>query len=276
MGLFPYIGGDARLAPLIVSLLPKASRFVEPFGGAGSISLRVARSRMFNTIIWNDLDPLIFDSFRLVKHYPETIPLIGKVLVKFSRCTDKAVRKKAKALLKELRGKLGSGELSWPWTGFWTIVLHYICHVPYKSGLMLRWVDNPNRFRKVHEHLFDSARLLRRVEIRNQDAFDLLPEVMGRDTVAYVDPPHLTPSSHNTGYYRLDFSPEKARELDELLRSLKGKILVKLSPSDLEHYSIARKWRQIKIAYSKGTKPPHYKTRRGVYFFYANYDVSPW
>ena len=276
MGLFPYIGGDTKYATFIVSLLPRGSKFLEPFGGAGSVSLRVAHSNLYESMVWNDLDPLIYDAFRLIKHYPESIPLIQKALAKLSRCMDSEARGKAKEYLKEIRSKLASGSMSWPLTGIWTVVLHYVCHVPYKSGIMLRWTDNPRRYLNVGKHLRGKHHLLKRITIRNEDGIDLLLDNSEPNAVAYVDPPHLTESSRSTGYYRIDFTEEKAMELDEVLRSLKMKILVKLSPSDLPYYKLAEEWEKIPLTYTKDSKPTIPKRSQGTYIFCMNYKPSLW
>jgi len=273
MGLFPLIGGDSRIAARIVELLPRGERFVEAFGGAGSVTLHLAKTRAYAELTWNDLDRLYYDSFRLIKYHPRAAAIIREILVRLSRCMNPRARAAAKTLLKEVKLKLLEGEIGWPWNAVWTIALHYACHIPWRSGLMFRWTYCPTRYSRVDRKLLRCHRLLRGVELRNEDALELLPELDGEDAVFYIDPPHLTSDRWRTGYYRLDFTPEKAGELDEVLRGLRGKVLVKLSPRDVEYYKLASSWRCVKLTYPKGSKA----TRAGAtgeYRLYMNYSPN--
>ena len=271
MGLFPLIGGDARIAPRIAAIIPYGKTFVEAFGGAGSLTLHLAEKAPFQEMIWNDLDPLYYSSFKLIKHHPESIELIQRILVKLSKCLSPDERKAAKQILKEVRNRLLEGSIKWPWDAVWTIVLHNACHIPWRSGLMLKWTYCPRRYLYLRGKLLKHHRLLQKVSLRNEDALDLLPELDREDVVFYIDPPHLTCSRWKMGYYRLEFSPEKARELDEVLRRLKGRVLVKLSPSDLEHYKLTESWRCVRLNYPKDSKIDRVRSI-GEYRFYMNYS----
>ena len=273
MGLFPLIGGDARIAPKITALMPHAETFIEVFGGAGSLTLHLAEKAPFQEMVWNDLDPLYYSSFKLIKHYPESIELIQRILVKLSKCLSPDERKAAKQILKEVRNRLLEGSIKWPWDAIWNIVLHNACHIPWRSGLMLKWTYCPRRYLYVGEKLLKHHRLLQRVRLRNEDALDLLLELDEEGVVFYVDPPHLTSDRWKSGYYRLEFSPEKARELDEVLRGLRSKVLVKLSPRDVEHYKLASSWRCVKLDYPKDSKIARIGSV-GEYKFYMNYSTS--
>jgi len=269
MGLFPLIGGDSRIAARIAELLPRGERFVEAFGGAGSVTLHLAKASAYAELTWNDLDRLYYDSFRLIKYHPRAAAIIREILVRLSRCVDPEARAAAKTLLKEVRLKLLEGEVGWPWNAVWTIVLHYACHIPWRSGLMLRWTYCPTRYSRVDRKLLRCHRLLQSVELRNEDALDLLQELAGEGTVAYVDPPHLISDRWRMGYYRLEFTAEMAEELDEVLRGLRAKILVKLSRGDEEHYRLTGSWIGVRLPYPRDSGGG----RSGEYRLYANYRL---
>ena len=273
MGLFPLIGGDARTAPRIAAIIPNGKTFVEVFGGAGSLTLHLAEKAPFREMVWNDLDPLYYSSFKLIKYHPESIDLIQRILVKLSKCLSPDERKTAKQILKEVRSRLLKGSIEWPWDAIWNIVLHNACHIPWRSGLMLKWTYCPRRYLYVKHKLLKHHRLLQRVRLRNEDALDLLLELDGEATVFYVDPPHLTSGRWKSGYYRLEFSPEKAKELDEVLRGLRSKVLVKLSPRDVEHYKLASSWRYVKLDYPKDSKITRPRAT-GEYKLYMNYSPN--
>ena len=267
MGLFPYIGGDSRIAQRLVNLLPAGDLLIEAFGGAGSVALEASRHRLYPQIILNDLDVNIYDSFRLIKHHPQSIGLIQAILNRLVKVIEEAPRQILKQYLKQIRDDLRAGKMAYPLNGIWNIVLHHVCHVPYKSGLMLRWTDNTNRYNYVHKHLLERHRLLKRIDLMNVDAFTLLQDHDDPKTVAYIDPPHML----YNGYYRLSFTPEDAMRLDELLRSLSMKIMIKLSEADLPYYKLTRLWRKITIPYTPSNKPTTNTDERRRYHIYMNY-----
>lgn len=277
MGLIPYIGGDTRIAGFILRLLPSGSVLVEPFGGGGAVSLLAAELSRYRRIVWNDKDFYIYSAFYVIKYHPEIIPAIHDALLFLRRHVDSTDRESIKFFLKQIRDELRSESVrDVVEAGFLTHILYNTCHVPFKSGIMLRWTDNPRRYKNVAQKLMHYHRILQRVEIMNRDAFDLIPEFDREDVVMYVDPPHIVPGTIDWGYYRLCFSPQDAVKLDKLLASLKhAKILIKLSQHDIPYYrNIARTWNTIKKSYIRDTKPGTKPQKLGTYHFFMNYTVS--
>jgi len=121
VGLFPLIGGDARIASRIAAMIHRGNMFVEGFGGAGSLTLHLAEKSPFREMVWNDLDPLYYNSFRPIKHHPESLQLIQQILVRLSKCLQPDERRGAKQLLKEVRSGLLDGSIGWPWDAVWAI-----------------------------------------------------------------------------------------------------------------------------------------------------------
>ena len=66
---------------------------------------------------------------------------------------------------------------------------------------------------------------------------------------------------------------ERARGLDGVLRGLRGRVLVKLSPRDVEHYKLASSWRCVRLAYPKDSKIAR-AGPAGEYRFYMNYSPA--
>ena len=74
----PYVGNKGQKAQQIIDALPAGGRFIDVFGGGGSISLTAANSGKWDEVIYNDrrktvvglLKALIEDSphFDLMKY----------------------------------------------------------------------------------------------------------------------------------------------------------------------------------------------------------------
>jgi len=66
----PYVGNKAQKAQQIIDLLPDGKRFIDAFGGGGSISLTASNSGKWDKVIYNEkrrsvvdlLKALIYDS----------------------------------------------------------------------------------------------------------------------------------------------------------------------------------------------------------------------
>lgn len=50
----PYVGNKGKIAQQIIDLLPAGGRFIDVFGGGGSISLHACNSGKWNEVIYND------------------------------------------------------------------------------------------------------------------------------------------------------------------------------------------------------------------------------
>ena len=148
------------------------------------------------------------------------------------------------------------------------LVLHYLCHVPYGSGLMLRWTDNLSRYRNVEKKLQEVHRIMQYIEIMNIDAFQLLREYDNDDVVFYLDPPHIVLSNK---YYRLSFTYAQHVRLRRMLEGIEAKVLLKLEPHDLRFYNLP--WRMVKRKYNANTKPGVKRTTN-TYYFLMNYEVG--
>lgn len=56
----PYVGNKAQIAFKILDYLPPSKRFVDLFGGGGSMSLHASYSNKYGKVVYNELDPNIY------------------------------------------------------------------------------------------------------------------------------------------------------------------------------------------------------------------------
>jgi len=66
---FPWFGGKRRVAPLVWERFGNVATYIEPF--AGSLAVLLQRPHVPNREIVNDLDGMIANFWRAVKHAPE-------------------------------------------------------------------------------------------------------------------------------------------------------------------------------------------------------------
>ena len=228
LGIMPYAGGDTRFIRTILKLLPKGELFVEPFGGSGVVSIACAYYGKYPRIILNDLDYYIYSIYYVVKYKPDIIDRVGKILNHWASLPKEKFHDLKREVLLPIRNMLQNGyDGPIERVGFYNLLLHYASVSPYTTGIMIRWVDNPNRYKHVGDKLRRIHKIMKKVEISNKDAFELMRELDSSETVFYVDPPHL-----DKNLYRLNFERRDAIELAKLMCSLQGKVLAKFSPTD--------------------------------------------
>lgn len=60
----PYMGSKTKIAPDIIRQLPRGERFVDLFGGGFAMSHAAILSNHFNSVLYNDFNPLIVELIR--------------------------------------------------------------------------------------------------------------------------------------------------------------------------------------------------------------------
>ena len=60
----PYVGSKNKIARSIISLLPPGKRFVDLFGGGGAMTHCAVLSGKYESVLYNEVLPLVADTFR--------------------------------------------------------------------------------------------------------------------------------------------------------------------------------------------------------------------
>ncbi|WP_217497400.1 DNA adenine methylase [Trinickia violacea] len=210
-----YHGGKFRLAQWIIEHFPPHRIYVEPFGGAGSVLLSKPRSYQD---VYNDLDGEVVNLFRVTRDRGDDV-VRALELTPFSRdeftlsyepSGDPIER--ARRLV--VRSFMGHGSNSHNrTTGFRR-------HSRQSGTSPCRdWHNYPPALVEIIERLQGCV-------IENRDAFGLICEQDSPETLFYLDPPYVASTRDKGTDYRFELTDEQHRELAELLRGVRGMVVL--------------------------------------------------
>lgn len=213
-----YYGSKWRLAPWIMSFFPPHECYVEPFGGGANVLLRKQPAEME---IYNDADGDVVNFFQILR--TRTDEFIRAVqLTPHARDELMLAREPASDPLERARRFYVRS-----WQAFHAGRMHE------DTGWRLQYRNN--RGKSIIADWNDTDRLwpvverLKQVQIENADALSLIARVDSRQTLFYVDPPYVLSSRserHRYGAYTVDMSDNDHRRLAEVLRRVKGMVVL--------------------------------------------------
>jgi DNA adenine methylase len=208
--VFPYPGNKARHSDWIISHFPEHECYVELFGGAAGVLFNKPRSKIE---VYNDLNG--------------DIPHFFKVL-----------RDKCDELQEWLRNVPYSREVYEEWaTEYYDgyrpdndieragrfFFLHYSSFSGViGKGFVFSYTESskPDQFQNKASKLEEFSTRLRRVEIDNRTAFDVIDTYDSSKTVFYADPPYMGSESY---YDSEDFNH---RKLAQTAKEIDGKVII--------------------------------------------------
>jgi len=212
-----YYGGKWRIAPLIVSHMPKHEVYVEAFGGAASVLLNKPR---VTCEVYNDAYGDVVNVFRQLRDAGDVL-LRGLFLTPYSRDeyvaayepTSDPIEAARRFVYRSTAG-IGSNS-SVKRNGFRTS----LCDI--KHATATSWANLP-------ETLWAVVERLRGVIIENRDAMKVMEQYDAAHTLHYLDPPYLaaTRKDKSQGYeHEMSHADEHASLLD-FARGLKGRVMI--------------------------------------------------
>lgn len=219
-----YHGGKWKLAPWIISFFPYHSVYTEVFGGGGSVLLRKSRTY---AEIYNDLDSEIVNLFKVMrddgKKLKELLFLTPYSKEEFDLSYEKSEDPIEQARRTVVRNSFGfSSTAHNNKTGF--------------KGNANKSGTTPAKVWANYPVFLDFAiERLRGVVIENSDAKKILKSHDQVNALHYIDPPYVFSTRDAGKDYRFEMEDEDHVELSELLKGLKGMIV--LSGYDSEIYN---------------------------------------
>jgi len=210
-GPLSYIGGKTRIARKIIEIFPKHTTYVEPFAGGAQVLFRKEPS---HAEVLNDLDRDIVNFFRVCQlHHEEFLRYLRFILVSRewfalfkaqdpTTLTD--IQRAARFFF--LQKNAFAGLVRNPQYG-------YTVAAPRSF--------NPNTFPDLIERAHER---LARVQIESLPYETILTRFDRPGTLFYCDPPYW-----GRNYYRFTFGENDFKQLEERLRSIRGKFALSLN-----------------------------------------------
>lgn len=217
-------GGKHYLASRIIDLFADHSTYVEPFGGAASVLLKKTPAPVE---VYNDLDSRITRLFRVLRDHGDEfrrrVSLTPYSEVEFDGADESCDDEVEMARRDFVRWRLSLGGRG----DSFSYTLHRVRRgmADVVSGYLSM----------IDEQLPAIVERLRTVQIVCRPAVDVIRTWDSPDTLHYCDPPYLpeTRSEGTRDVYDHEMSEEDHRELADVLRSCKGKVVLSGYPSPL-------------------------------------------
>ncbi|MEM4964222.1 MAG: DNA adenine methylase [Pyrobaculum sp.] len=231
--LFYYPGSDLKIVDTLLKLFSRsgAEHFVEVFGGSGTVTYNVAVRNMFKTVIYNDIDNLLTDTFATIRDMPQDVA--WRLLM--TPCSRRYWQRVARAIR--------TGEIRY-WTRADRAAAVIFYHHMSLGGSANRTnsflgtrtrrgtiVSRCGELATVAATVLEWARVWR-VAIENMDFRDVIKTYDKEKTLFYLDPPFV---AERGKYYRHGFEHRDMQDLLELLRNIRGKFVLKLSDRNLKY-----------------------------------------
>ena len=220
---FRWYGGKYSHLDFILPQLPETHQYVEPFGGSAAVLINREPSPVET---YNDIDGDVVNFFEVLRESRDEL-LENIALTPFSREElAHAVERKRDDKLSDIErarlffvraGQTRSGLAQEATPGRWAY-----CKSTSRrgmSGAVSRWHGRL-------EQLYDVADRLRRVQIENKPAIEVIERHDDEETLFYCDPPYPHGTRGDTNSYGHELTDDEHRELGAVLRECGGQVAV--------------------------------------------------
>lgn len=233
--LLRYPGSKKRIAPVIISNMPRHRVYVEPFFGSGAVLMEKPPAEI-ETV--NDLDDDVINLFRVIRENPEElIWLIQTTPYAREEYDLSYIGDNASDLERARRFLIQSNQGH----GF---------RVNEKTGwrkdtggresayAIRRWNELPDIIRETAERL-------KKVQIEHMDAIELIQKYNAPGVLIYADPPYVL-STRGRKQYRHEMTDRDHEELLKVLLNHKGYVMLSGYDTDLYNHTL-QGWSKIEI-----------------------------
>lgn len=210
-----YPGAKNRIAPWIVSYIPRHEVYLEPFFGSGAVLFNKQPSRI-ETV--NDIDGNIVNFFKVLRDNQEELIRTLK-LTPYARDEYIAAYQNLEEDSKVEQARKFAVRC---WMGFG-------CSNRYQNGFrtsqQMTSPDTTKQWNEFMQTIREASLRLKNVQIENMDAMELIKRYNTADVFIYIDPPYLT--NLRKGYiYKHEMTEEQHIKLLEAALNHSGKVMI--------------------------------------------------
>lgn len=257
---FPWYGSKYTQVSWLLDMLPQTERYVEPFGGSGVV---IVNKEPAEIETFNDINSSIINFFDVIRERPDEFE---QKLIRTPHSREMYKRSveedpdeemtKALYFLVRVGQSFGGAEGKGWGRSIGTS----------RRGMAQRAAAWESR----KEQVMEVAERMRRVQIENTDALDLIKDHDHPDCTFYCDPPYPEESRDTTGHYKYEFSNKEHRRLHKTLESCEGNVALSGYSCDLlddlyEGWNIYKEGEKKLAGKNTGTREE---------LLWTNYDVE--
>lgn len=224
---FPWLGGKTMMISKLLPLFPECRTYVDAFGGGGSLLLAKEPSPVE---VYNDLDGDLVNLFRVLRDSDGAFPDFYH-----RACLSPYSREEYDFCRRHLNDDPDPVERA----RRFFVVARFSFSGAFGSSFGLNvtsstrgMVEKAFAYRSALCMLPLISERLLRVEIENRDFRPLFSVYDTEHTFWYLDPPYL-PETRKGGKYRCEMTIEDHQDLVDILRSVKGKVMLSGYPNAL-------------------------------------------
>jgi DNA adenine methylase len=224
-----WFGGKYFMMRTLLPLVPVHRRYVEVFGGGASLLFHKEKSEIE---VYNDIDKGLFHFFHTLRTQPQELVKYLE-LVPYSRNEYNYAR----ATWEDEEDEVVKA-------GKWYTVLRQ----GFSADFGQSWGSNVtatgggnsrmvNGWLNSIPRLLECAERFRTVQVENSDYKTILDRYDTKETFFYLDPPYL-PETRRAGEYKHELTTQDHTELLEIIKEVKGKVLISGYPNPLYENSL--------------------------------------
>lgn len=231
-----YPGAKWKLAPWILSYIPKHKFYLEPYFGSGAVFFNKDKATI-ETL--NDIDGAIVQFFRTCREHPEElayqISMTPWAREEYQDCDflDDAPPEDdiERARQFAVRCWMTFGARTRCKTGWrHTTGCNKFNHGP----------DNPRLWKRMPEIILQVADRLLDAQISNRPAIEVIRDYNGPETLIYADPPYLRSTrTLNGDQYRNEMSEQEHKDMLEALLNHNGMVVLSAYKNDIYEKMLA-------------------------------------
>ncbi len=236
----------------LVGFFPQHQKYIEPFGGGGSVLMQKARSY---AEVYNDLDEDVVNVFRVLRDPDLAKELqFACQLTPFARSEyeiaqdDSSTDPVERARRTLFRATAGFGSAA-----------ATKCRSGFRSDSNREWSLAGHVWQKYPSNIRSFCERLQGVVIENRPAREVIEQHATVDSLTYLDPPYLPETRVMNGhrYYRHEMTCDEHEQLLAEIQKVPGYVLISGYDSEL-YNDMLKGWhkhqRFARAAAQKGTK----------------------